>query len=309
MAASIAGKISRPEQNQVQSAATGSASILSSLSRQRGICNWANSFLTFRELRHLILCATDTQSPGRRLVLPGRSFRLGRPHAGAAGPGRGNGAAGRHGARGRAASHGPALAYLLAEPGRLRHGDQDRVATAGRRHRGRHPVAGPGEAPGRRPHHLHLYERGRPARAAQARSRFAPRAARPESQRLLAGVRRAMRSRQGRACRRRSTSAPRPSLQRTPPCSTPGKRSSRRAATACPRAPGGRTPPPGTPAPWSWNGTRPRQPAKRTSSRTPARTSKCSRPPREFQPRRAKSACARRSRNWQAIGRGKSPAC
>ena len=64
---------------------------------------------------------------------------------------------GRHGPRGRAASHGPALAHLLAEPGRLGHGDQDRVATARRHHRRRHPVAGPGEAPGRRSHHLHLY--------------------------------------------------------------------------------------------------------------------------------------------------------
>ena len=61
MAASIAGKISRPEQNQVHSAATGSANIPSSLLRQPGICNWDESISTFRELRHLI--------PVRRMLI------------------------------------------------------------------------------------------------------------------------------------------------------------------------------------------------------------------------------------------------
>ena len=70
---------------------------------RREICKRGESISNFLQVEASYSRATHTQSPGRSLVLPVRSFRPRRPHAGAAGSGRGNGAAGRHGARRRAA--------------------------------------------------------------------------------------------------------------------------------------------------------------------------------------------------------------
>ncbi len=91
---------------------------------------------------------THTESLGRGLFLSCWPAGPRRPQSGPASSGRRHGAPGRYRACGGAAPHGPGLAHLLAEPGCVRHGDRDQVATAPGRYRGRDPVAGPGQAPG-----------------------------------------------------------------------------------------------------------------------------------------------------------------